>query len=96
MNQANQTRRTVMLMAWASRRAEPTRTFADCLRGAWRWVKGMAADAARIMKRARKAGGVIRYSSDLTKSPIKRSLIGNRGAGTTAYTAAYHTAWIGR
>lgn len=43
---ANETRRSVMTVAWSLFRAALTagepRTFADALAGAWRWVKKLA------------------------------------------------------
>ena len=85
-----------MLTAWGFRRAEPTRHFADCLRGAWRMIKRLDNAADKLIARAQKAGGVVRLSPDLTRSPIRRSLSGTRYAGRKAYQAAYHTAWLGR
>ena len=87
--------RSIMLIAWDFRRADPARTFADCLRGSWAWSKRMAKHAAKFMKRAAK-GGVVRLSPDLTRSPIRRSLRGQRYEGQKAYQAAYATAVLGR
>ena len=96
MNAANATRRTVMLTAWGFRRSEPCRAFADCLRGAWKWIKRLDKATGKFLQRAQEAGGVVRFSADLTSSPIRRSLSGTRYAGRKAYQAAYHTAWLGR
>ena len=96
MSPANATRRSVMLTAWAFRREEPSRAFSDCLRGAWRWIKRVDKATGKFLQRAQKAGGVVRLSPDLTRSPIGRSLSGTRYAGRKAYQAAYHTAWLGR
>ena len=95
MTPANQTRRTVMLTAWSFRRAEPTRAFADCLRGAWKWIKRLDKATDKFLANARKAGGVVRFSPDLTRSPIRRSLSGQRYASRKAYSAAYMTARLG-
>jgi hypothetical protein len=89
---ANETRRNVMLMAWSFKRSEPGRTFADCLRGAWRFSKRMAETAAAFMRRARAAGGQVRFTRSLIRSPLARKL----GPGSRAdYAASYTTAVVG-
>ena len=87
--------RSIMLMAWSFRRADPARSFASCLRGAWKWSKGMAKEAARFMARARKGGGMVRLSSDLIRSPIRNSLRGKRDGRQADYQAAYMTSRLG-
>ena len=90
------TLRSIMITAWSFRRSEPTRAFADCLRGAWRMIKRLDRATCKFLQRAQKVGGVVRLSPDLTRSPIRSSLSGTRYAGRKAYQAAYHTAWLGR
>lgn len=93
MTTTNQTRRNVMLTAWSFRRAEPSRPFADCLRGAWRFTKEMAAEVGRFLARAKKGGGQVRLSRSLVRSPIGRRY----GHGSLRdFTAAYTTALVGR
>jgi hypothetical protein len=87
--------RSIMLMAWSSKRETPTRAFADCLRGAWKYTKASEKYVAQFMKRARANGGVVRFSPDLTRSPIKSSLRGKRYGRRTDYQAAYMTARLG-
>jgi hypothetical protein len=87
--------RSIMLMAWSIYRYYPERGFADCLRGAWKWTRETDKEAAKFMKRAAKAGGVVRLSADLTRSPIKSSLRGKRYGCRTDYQAAYMTARLG-
>jgi hypothetical protein len=36
-----QTRRAVMNLAWATKRAEPGRSLADCLRAAWALIRSL-------------------------------------------------------
>jgi hypothetical protein len=91
----NETRRSVMQMAWSflreARIAGKGRSFGDCLRGAWRWIKDMAAYATKFMQRARRAGGRVQFTS-LIRSPIARAT----GAGSQRdFQAAYLTACIG-
>lgn len=87
--------RSIMGVAWSFSRTDPTRAFSDCLRGAWRWCKGMAKTTAAFMKRARKAGGAVKLSADLIKSPIRSSLKGQRYGRRRDYQAAYLTARLG-
>jgi hypothetical protein len=83
MTTANQTRRTVMLLAWGSFRSNTGVAFADCLRRAWRYIKGIGKAPVRH----------IRFSPSLIRSPLGRRL----GSFTTAdRTAAYTTACFGR
>jgi len=85
----------IMSMAWAFRRSEPGRPFADCLRGAWRTAKASAREAARFMAKAKAAGGRVRLSPSLIASPIRRATLGQRYGRTRDYQAAYLTARIG-
>ena len=85
MSITNETRRSVMKVAWGlfreAMRAGESRTFADALAGAWRWVKKLAA-----MKRRSWSNG----------GGVARSAIGRRygaaayvgGRSSTAYLAA--------
>jgi hypothetical protein len=93
MTTPNETRRSVMRMAWASYRAEPSRPFADCLAGAWRFTKRMAEWAAQNVRKWKRAGRV--QFGDLTQSPVKASLRGQLYAGRKAFGAAYVTALVG-
>lgn len=93
---ANETRRNVMQMAWSffreARANGESRSFADCLRGAWAFSKRLAQTAGQFMARARRAGGRVRLSPSLIRSPLGRSL----GHGTQRdFQAAYLTARIG-
>ena len=88
--------RSIMNMAWASRRPEVIRTFAACLRGAWAFSKKMAKAARKLMSAAKSNGGHIRFSYDLTRSPTKRKLIGQPWAAQRAYEACYGIASVGR
>ena len=84
MTTANQIRREVMLMAWSLKRAEPTRSFASCLRGAWKMSKQAAKDAARIIGMMRRGMTTLRVSP-MTRRQDRRH-IGNAEA---RYQAAY-------
>ena len=55
MTTTNETRRNVMLIAWSFRRAEAGRSFADCLRGAWAWIKNMTKAAPKLARRLRRS-----------------------------------------
>lgn len=98
MNTTNERRellRRVMNTAWGLFRADPVRTFADALAGAWRWVRkaaDRAADAAAWSRQA--AGRHVRFSS-MVASPIRRSLTGQAFAGAHAAAAGYLTSRIG-
>ncbi len=95
MTTTNETRREVMQTAWALFRADPARTFANALAGAWSWLRGRAtrlAEAARFM--ARNAGRTVAFGSML-QSPIRRSLGGSAYAGANARSAGYVTSAMG-
>jgi len=94
-NRRKTTLRSIMLMAWDNRRANASRAFADCLRAAWAFSKRMAKACAKILRCA-KAGMHVALSPDITRSPIRRSLIGQRYAGFKAHSGAYATAVFGR
>lgn len=97
MQITNETRRSVMQLAWEMFRdtvtAGETRTFADALASAWRFTKRMAAAAAKFMATAK--NGRIEM-----RSPIARSAVGRR-YGAAAYLGgrsshAYLAARAGR
>ena len=71
MTAVNETRRSVMLMAWAAKRAEPVRTFASCLKGAWAYEKRAAAKARKLLARAKPINGgrMLQLSSTLISCP---------------------------
>ena len=81
--------RTVMLTAWDFARAEPGRPFGDCLRGAWKIIRGLARAGRALVKSAKSS------PTGLTQSPIARSLRGRRHGRWHAYKAAYLTARLG-
>ena len=84
MTTANEIRREVMLMAWGLKRAELTRSFADCLRAAWKMSKQAAKDAARIVSMMHRGMKTLRLSP-LSRRQDRRH-IGNAEA---RYQAAY-------
>lgn len=87
--------RELMALAWGLYRADPARTFADALSGAWRWSKACPkrwADNAAWAKR-HKVG--VAYGS-LIGSPIRRSLSGLPHAGDRFRTATRLTSVVGR
>ena len=83
-----------MLTAWGFSRAEPTRSFGDCLRGAWCWTKRMAATAKAFMAKARRNGGHVSYGSPVI-SPMQRATSGHRHARRADWHAAGFTARLG-
>jgi hypothetical protein len=88
--------RGVMKLAWDFQRAEPGRPFADCLRGAWKLTKGLERDAQAFAQRLKGANGRhVQLSPSLIRSPIQRSLSGQRFAGARDYSAARFTARLG-
>ena len=89
------TRRSVMLTAWGFRRSEPTRPFADCLRGAWAFIKKMDGYARKLATKARGAK-VLQLSPSLIRSPIQRTTRGQRYGAYEDFRAAYTTAVVGR
>jgi hypothetical protein len=89
------TRRQVMLTAWSFRRSEPSRSFADCLCGAWKMIKRLAEDMSGFARRMRGCTGHAQLSPSLIRSPIQRSLTGMRYAGSCDYRAARLTGRLG-
>ena len=92
----NETRRDVMLFAWSAKRAEPVRTFADCLRGAWAMIKGLAKAAAKVRARARRNGGWVHFSPRLARSPTSNSFQGVRYGRTLDREAGIMISRLGR
>jgi hypothetical protein len=95
MSPANQIRRNVMLMAWDTRRAIPGRSFAECLRDAWKYEHGLTQACANLLDRARRNGGYVSLSPSLVQSPIRRATTSHRYGGRADYRAAYTTARLG-
>jgi hypothetical protein len=60
--------RSIMNVAWSFARAEPGRPFADCLRAAWKWTRGMAKAAAKFT-RVFRPGVRVDFSRSLIRSP---------------------------
>jgi hypothetical protein len=94
MTITNENRRSVMSTAWSFRREEPTRDFADCLRGAWRWFKGMLKATSALRRRMRGASHVM-FSPSLIRSPLARVTSTQRYAGAADSQAARITSRIG-
>ena len=94
MTEANATRRSVMLMAWDAKRAEPGRAFADCLRGAWALTKRLGGFARKLAAKA-KGAKALQLSPSLIRSPIERVTRRNRYGRMDDFRAAYLTAVVG-
>lgn len=97
MKTTNETRRSVMKVAWSlfreAAKTSEARTFADALAGAWRFIKRMA--TAKKPAWMKTTGGRIEL-----RSPIARSAVGRR-YGNAAYVGgrsshAYIAACAGR
>ena len=95
MTKTNQTRRAVMLTAWGFCHGEPARTFADCLRGAWKLTKRLAKATAALMHRASRSVGPVSLSPSLIRSPIACVFNGRPGGAHRDFQAALVTARIG-
>jgi hypothetical protein len=95
MTSANKTRQSVMLMAWASKRAEPTRSFANCLRGAWAYEKRAAKSAAKFIAKARR-GGWVHFSPSLIRSQSTNHFAGQTYARTRDRQAGRMISRVGR
>lgn len=93
MTEANRANlRRIMLMAWefyrTARRAAELRSFSDCLKGAWKMMRGLREAAAQI--RGVKS---LRLSKELIRSPIARA----HGEGSLRdFHGAYLTAQLGQ
>jgi hypothetical protein len=99
MTITNETRREIMLLAWRKFRYERAKSaaysFAEALRHAWVWTKGAPArEAAQRFWEATPVKRVLRLRSAV-RSPIARSLTGQRYAARCDYEAAYTTAQVG-
>jgi hypothetical protein len=92
----NAIRRGVMLEAWRLVRASPTKTFGAVLKEAWASQKLTAETIAKMMRLAARNGGVLNFSPDLTRSPIRRALGADPYASRKARSAAYMTSRLGR
>jgi len=75
---ANQTRRSVMLMAWGLFRADPARAFGDCLRGAWKLIKAPVSRYAKRIVAAHASGARVDCGS-LVKAPLHGFASGSSG-----------------
>ena len=95
MTPPNKTRRSVMNMAWASKRAEPSRPFADCLRGAWAFTKRMAKTAGAFMATACR-GGWTHLSASLIRSPSTNRFAGQTYGRTLDQDAGRTISRVGR
>lgn len=98
MHTTNETRRSVMTVAWSlfreAAKVGQSRTFSDALSGAWRWVKRLHAVRPAWM---RGKGGP---RTVVLRSPIAPSAIARRH-GATAFAGgrsshAYQAACMGR
>jgi hypothetical protein len=58
MSTANKTRQSVMSLAWSFKREEMDRAFADCLRGAWKMIKGLTKAVAKLFNAASRSAGL--------------------------------------
>lgn len=93
MQITNETRRSVMKVAWALFREAATngvaRPFCDALAGAWRFIKRMAA-----AKKPSRNGGCLEFRSPLARSPIA-SRYGAMARVGGRSSQAYLTARVG-
>lgn len=87
--------RDLMAFAWSSFRADPSRSFANCLAGAWHWFKNAAARAASHAAFMRRHNGGAVALRSMLQSPIRRSLRGPHGE-TRARELGYVTSVMGR
>ena len=94
MTITNETRRRIMSLAWDLFRSDRDRTFADALRGAWKFIRGLAKTAAEFRGRARGARHVM-LSRSLIRSPIERASSTQRYAGAADGQAARLTSRLG-
>lgn len=86
--------REVMNLAWGLLRSDPSRGFADALRGAWTWTKGRAARIANAPRWAKADRPMSLSLGSMVQSPIRRSMTGPY-AGDRARTAGRLTSVIG-
>ncbi len=83
MTVTNETRRSVMIMAWVFRRETPAKPFALCLKAAWAWTRKMAKAAAKMAARAKANGGRLYFGTAgaLVPSATWNTLGGHRYRG---------------
>lgn len=82
--------RSIMRTAWDFARAEPGRPFGDCLRGAWKMIRGLREAGARLMRKARGARCV-----QLTPLLYRSPTVNRSPSRWGAYKAARMTARLG-
>ena len=89
MTAANEVRRSVMLMAWAAKRAEPIRAFASCLKGAWAYERRAAAKARKLLARAKPilGGAMLQLSPTLIRCATYAASSRERYAGRAHWNA---------
>jgi hypothetical protein len=92
----NGIRREVMLSAWRMFRSSSGTNFRFELKEAWARQRRMVKTIASMKASAAQSGGVLSFSSDLTRSPIRRAIGSDPYAGTKARRSAYLTARLGR
>ena len=95
----NYSRKCVMVWAWDVKRANPARSFGDCLRAAWVAVKAdfakRATAHARMIKALRR-GGSVAFSPSLIRSPSTNAFEGARHGWTLDRHAGASINAIGR
>ena len=94
MTVTNETRRRIMSLTWDLFRTDGERTFADALRGAWKFIRGLAKTAAQFCGRARGARHIM-LSRSLIRSPNQRATSTQRYAGAVDLRAARITSRLG-
>ena len=86
--------RNVMELAWNFARADRSRTFANCLRGAWRMATNIRAAAQELLFRADRNGRL--WLAPVGYSPVARALSARPHRRVDAQRAGYLTAQIGQ
>ena len=86
--------RRVMGLARDLFRSDPDRTFADALRGAWKFIRGLAKTAGAFRARARGARHIM-FSPSLIRSPNERATSTQPRAGDADRHAARITSRLG-
>jgi hypothetical protein len=94
MTITNETRRRIMSVAWDLFRTDRNRTFADALRGAWKFIRGLTKAVAAFRSRARGARHIM-FSRSLIRSPNQRATSTQRYAGAADGHAARITSRLG-
>jgi hypothetical protein len=90
MSQANETRRQVMLIAWDLHRADAVQPFAECLRGAWKFMRALV--AYMPFRRVREA---CHLTPGLIVSPIAGAVGSHRFGARSDFRAGRLTARLG-